>query len=215
LVNGAASYGRGRGGGGRAALGSRSTGIGARRGCSAGCRRAARLRRSGLRVAARGQQLLIGDARTGVMWRGSAGSGEDGRAARAGARTYGGRAFRGAGRRAADSVAPRRACCLGKEPHLGKARGRLGCRGGRRWRAAGACGSALSAAIHSECPCLTAIFSRNLNRSAQCGQQKSCRSHYPLQLLQRPSSVFLTRFCRNALPTLNAALFQETGGTVG
>jgi hypothetical protein len=39
------------------------------------------------------------------------------------------------------------------------------------------------AKIYSECPCLTAIFSRNLNRSAQCGQQESFRSSYPLQLL--------------------------------
>jgi hypothetical protein len=33
------------------------------------------------------------------------------------------------------------------------------------------------------CPCLTTIFSRNLNKSAQSGQQESCRSNYPLQLL--------------------------------
>jgi hypothetical protein len=59
------------------------------------------LRRSGLRVVAKGQRLLIGDTRTGVTRRGSTGSGEDGRAARAGARTYGRRAFRDGGRRAA------------------------------------------------------------------------------------------------------------------
>jgi hypothetical protein len=65
--------------------------------------------------------------------------------------------------------------------------------------AVGACGSELLAVIYSECPCLTAIFFRNLNRSAQCDQQESCRSHYPLQLSQKPYSVFLNGFCRNVV----------------
>jgi hypothetical protein len=89
-----------------------------------------------------------------------------------------------------------------------KARGRLGCRGGWRWRAVAGAGAAggRSAVIYSECPCLTVIFSQNLNRSAQCGQQENCRSHYPLQLSQKSYNVFLNGFCRNVVPTLNAGL---------
>jgi hypothetical protein len=64
-----------------------------------------------------------------------------------------------------------RAASGGGVLHLGKARGRPGCRGRRRWRtAAGAHGSALSSVVYSECTCLTVISSRNLNRSAICGE---------------------------------------------
>jgi hypothetical protein len=45
------------------------------------------------------------------------------------------------------------------------------------------------------CLALDVFFSKILNRSAQSGKSESCRSHYPLQLLQRPSSVFLHGFC--------------------
>jgi hypothetical protein len=50
-----------------------------------------------------------------------------------------------------------------------EARGRLGYRGGQCRRAAASAGvaGALSAEFCLECPCLAAIFSRNLNRSAQ------------------------------------------------
>jgi hypothetical protein len=37
----------------------------------------------------------------------------------------------------------------------------------------------------SQYPCLNAKISKNSNKSAQSGEYESCRSHYPLQLLQR------------------------------
>jgi hypothetical protein len=47
-----------------------------------------------------------------------------------------------------------------------------------------------------------------LNTSAQSFEYKSCRSHYHLQLSQRPYRFFLNRFCTKDLPTLNATQFQ-------
>jgi hypothetical protein len=144
-------------------------------------------RQGGPAVAARGKRLLIGDAQAGGTGRGSVGRREDDRATPYGVgqeRTYGGAAFKTA---SACALHGEGASCVGKA--RGTSEGTWAARiprwpvlaRGKR-ATAGACGSALSAVIYSECPCLTAIFSRNLNRSAQCGQQESCRSHYPLQL---------------------------------
>jgi hypothetical protein len=55
---------------------------------------------------------------------------------------------------------------------------------------------------------LSAKFSKNLNRSAQRGEYESSRSHYPMQLLQRPNGVFLNSFCINCNQSLNATLCQ-------
>jgi hypothetical protein len=62
--------------------------------------------------------------------------------------------------------------------------------------------------IVSQCPCLNVKISKNLNRSAQSGEYESCRSHYPLQLLQRLYGVFLHGFWTNCYQTLNATLFR-------
>jgi hypothetical protein len=51
----------------------------------------------------------------------------------------------------------------------------------------------------------------NLNWSAPRSKKQSCRSHYPLQLLQWLYSVFLNGFCINCCQTLNATIFQWTG----
>jgi hypothetical protein len=55
---------------------------------------------------------------------------------------------------------------------------------------------------------LNTTNSKILNRSAQNFEYKSCRSHYPLQLSQRPYGVYLSRFCKRSLPTLNVNLCQ-------
>jgi hypothetical protein len=51
---------------------------------------------------------------------------------------------------------------------------------------------------------LKLIFSKILYTSAPNVEYKSCRSSYPLPLSKRLYSVFLNRFCREGLPTLNA-----------
>jgi hypothetical protein len=61
---------------------------------------------------------------------------------------------------------------------------------------------------------LNTIYSKILNKSEQNFEYENCRSHCPLQLSQRPYGVFLNRFCRSGLPTLNATQFQGTGGTI-
>jgi hypothetical protein len=71
---------------------------------------------------------------------------------------------------------PRHAHDVGKVGCVGKGRGDLGRRAGGPDAEAGGAGaagareSALSAVIYLGCLCSTAIFSRNLNRSAQSGQ---------------------------------------------
>jgi hypothetical protein len=88
--------------------------------------------------------------------------------------------------------------------------------GGRPWaRHAGATswrGSAL-AQIVLLVTSLKLIFSKILYKSAPNIEYKSCRSSYPLPLSKRLYSVFLNRFCRKGLPTLNATQFHWTGGT--
>jgi hypothetical protein len=56
--------------------------------------------------------------------------------------------------------------------------------------------------------CLKFKNSKNLYKSAQNFEYKSCRSQYHLQLSQRPYGVFLNGFCTKGLPTLNATQFQ-------
>jgi hypothetical protein len=56
--------------------------------------------------------------------------------------------------------------------------------------------------------------SKNLYRSVQNFEIKSCRSQYHLQLSQRPYVVFLNRFCKRSLLTLNVNLCPWIGGTV-
>jgi hypothetical protein len=111
-----------------------------------------------------------------------------------------------------NSEGPWDAQCLGRRgartPRSGPARARV--RTGAWRRGAGT----TRLQNVSVCLRLTVFFPKFLNRSAQCGQQESCRSSYPLQLLQRPYRVFLNGFCRNVVPTSNAGLSGKTGGTV-
>jgi hypothetical protein len=51
---------------------------------------------------------------------------------------------------------------------------------------------------------LKLIFSKILYTSAPNVEYESCRSSYPLPLSKLLYSVFLNRFCREGLPTLNA-----------
>jgi hypothetical protein len=53
-------------------------------------------------------------------------------------------------------------------------------------------------------PCLSKNKSQFLNRSVPTDEYEICRSSYPLPLSKRLYSVFLNRFCRKGLPTLNA-----------
>jgi hypothetical protein len=49
---------------------------------------------------------------------------------------------------------------------------------------------------------------RILNRSVPNFEYESYRSHYPLQLSRKPYRVFLNRFCKKGLATLNVNLCQ-------
>jgi hypothetical protein len=53
-------------------------------------------------------------------------------------------------------------------------------------------------------PCLSMHNSKFFNRNEPTDEYESCRSSYPLPLSKRLYSVFLNRFCRRGLPTLNA-----------
>jgi hypothetical protein len=72
------------------------------------------------------------------------------------------------------------------------ARGRVRCRGGAL------------AQIVLPVTSLKLIFSKILYTSAPNVEYESCRSRYPLPLSKRLYNVFLNRFCREGLPTLNA-----------
>jgi hypothetical protein len=52
--------------------------------------------------------------------------------------------------------------------------------------------------------CLSTHISIFLNRTAPTDEYESCRSSNPLPLSKRLYRVFLNRFCRRGLPTLNA-----------
>jgi hypothetical protein len=97
---------------------------------------------------------------------------------------------------------PRRA---GPRAVCARAPRRRGAGAGRRSRRA--CGVSQPAAA-SQCPTLNALNSKKLNKSAQSGQKESCRSHYPLQLSQRPYGVFLHGFCTKCCQTLNVTMFR-------
>jgi hypothetical protein len=60
---------------------------------------------------------------------------------------------------------------------------------------------------------LKLIFSKILYTSASNIEYESFRSSYPLPLSKRLYSVFLNRFCREGLPTLNATQLPWIGGT--
>jgi hypothetical protein len=55
-------------------------------------------------------------------------------------------------------------------------------------------------------PCLNSNISKILNRTLPADEYESCRSSNPLPLSKRLYGVFLNRFCRKTLPTLNVSL---------
>jgi hypothetical protein len=60
---------------------------------------------------------------------------------------------------------------------------------------------------------LNSNISKILNRTLPTDEYESCRSSYPLPLSKRLYRVFLNRFCRKGLPTLNATQLPWTGDT--
>jgi hypothetical protein len=103
---------------------------------------------------------------------------------------------------------------LGKEPSL-EQRAALG------GAASGAARTASATSRHDDAltenvllsPCLKAKNSKFFNRTVLNFEYESCRPSYPLPLSKRLYRVFLTRFCRKCLSTLNATHLSWTGGT--
>jgi hypothetical protein len=97
-----------------------------------------------------------------------------------------------------EGARPGTAGCLGRR---GLERG---CRGGRR----AACATSRRDGALTEfvllSTCLKANNSKFLNRTTPNFEYESCRSSYPLPLSKSLYSIFLNRFCREGLPTLNA-----------
>jgi hypothetical protein len=93
------------------------------------------------------------------------------------------------------SVRPRSATTLGADAEAARARG-----GGVAARGAGRHESVLLI------PCLSTNISKIWNRTLPIDEYESCRSSNPLPLSKRLYGVFLNRFCRKRLPTLNVSL---------
>jgi hypothetical protein len=107
----------------------------------------------------------------------------------------------------------------GTTPGEGARPGMVGCLG-RRGLGSGRLGGRRAGATRSVCatsrrddaltenvllsPCLKAKNSKFFNRTVLNFEYESCRSGYPLQLSKRLYRVFLNKFCRKGLSTLNA-----------